>query len=419
MPARPVATLAAAGALLVGAVGLAGCGSDDAAGPQIRRVGSDYDTIQDAVDAAAPGDLVLIGAGTYREAVKVTTPRLVIRGEDRNEVVLDGRNQLTNGIEISADQVAVENLTVQRYTINGIVFADYGADDPQGGPVGWRASYVTAANNGLYGVYAFGATNGQFDHVYASGHPDSGIYVGQCEDCGAVVRDSVMERNAIGYENTNAGGVLVAANLVRRNRVGMTIASGDQEDLAPQVGGDIVRNRVVDNVEPEAPATEGGFGVGIVIAGGTEDSVMENVVSGHSTAGILLVDQDGYGPSGNRIAVNRLSANAVDLAYQSDVEPDGDGNCFADNRAAEGEVSTVPANLLAALPCPSVEGPAPSAELATEPLTPSEAPEGVDPRDVPLPGPQPGRPGRPDGAWRAPGRSAPRVDTSELRAPGG
>ncbi|MCB0979021.1 MAG: hypothetical protein KDB02_16330, partial [Acidimicrobiales bacterium] len=66
-------------------------------------------------------------------------------------------DKLLNGISVTADQVAVENLTVQRYAINGVIFTGgYDNDDPQDGPVGWRASYVTAANNGLYGLYAFG-----------------------------------------------------------------------------------------------------------------------------------------------------------------------------------------------------------------------------------------------------------------------
>src|SRR6266545_4756386 len=42
-----------------------------------RRVPQDYRTIQAAVNAASPGDLVLVGPGVYREEVKVTIPSLV------------------------------------------------------------------------------------------------------------------------------------------------------------------------------------------------------------------------------------------------------------------------------------------------------------------------------------------------------
>ncbi len=368
---------------LVGLLGVAlcattlvACGSDSAAGPQIRKVGEQYDTIQAAVDAAKPGDLVLIGEGTYHEAVTVETERLVIRGEDRNDVVLDGRNKLTNGFEIGADQVAVENLTVQRYAINGIIFTGgYYGEDPQSGPVGWRASYVTAANNGLYGLYAFGTGPGQFDHSYASGHPDSGIYVGQCQDCGAVVRDNLMERNAIGYENTNASGTTVVHNTMRHNRIGMTIASGDEEELAPQSGGTIAANLVADNDEPDAPVTEGGFGFGIVIAGGNDNLVERNTVTGHPGAGIVIIDQGGYAPSGNRVIANILDDDAISLALATEAggAVEGDGNCFSDNGAER----TVPEGLEEALPCDGDPGP----ELPAEALV---FPDGT-PRARPTP----------------------------------
>src|SRR6185503_10763846 len=71
-----------------------------------REVPQAYPTIQSAVDAAAPGDLVLIAPGTYREEVSITTPSLTIRGTDRTEVVLDGEFQRGNGIAVFADAVA-------------------------------------------------------------------------------------------------------------------------------------------------------------------------------------------------------------------------------------------------------------------------------------------------------------------------
>ena len=106
-----------------------------------RRVPEDHDTIQAAVDAAGPGDLVLVGPGTYREEVKVAVPSVTIRGRDRDRVVVDGEFRRPNGISVTADGVAVENLTVRNALMNGLFWT---------GVRGYRASYVTAYNNKDY-----------------------------------------------------------------------------------------------------------------------------------------------------------------------------------------------------------------------------------------------------------------------------
>jgi len=96
-----------------------------AAGGRVLRVPAQYAAIQQAVDASRPGDLVLVSPGVYHEQVTVTDehPRIVIRGLDRSRVILDGRDRLGDGISVHADAVAVENLTVRHYAVNGVVWA--------------------------------------------------------------------------------------------------------------------------------------------------------------------------------------------------------------------------------------------------------------------------------------------------------
>jgi hypothetical protein len=50
---------------------------------------------------------------SFREELKVIVPSLVIRGRDRNRVVIDGDRRRPNGISVTADGVVVENLTVR------------------------------------------------------------------------------------------------------------------------------------------------------------------------------------------------------------------------------------------------------------------------------------------------------------------
>src|SRR5690606_8729629 len=109
---------------------------------------------------------------------------------------------------------------------------------------------------------------------------------------------------AIGFENTNASGVTVARNTWRSNRIGMSTNSQDTESLAPQAGSDVVANLITNNDEPMTPASQGGFGVGIAIAGGTTNRVERNVITDHATAGIVVMDQDRYRPVDNEVTNN-------------------------------------------------------------------------------------------------------------------
>ncbi|MDW5593831.1 right-handed parallel beta-helix repeat-containing protein [Conexibacter stalactiti] len=391
-------------AVLAIVLAVVGCGGDDgghaettatataptrtadttAASGRVLEVPSSYPTIQRAVDASRPGDLVLVAPGVYREAVEVTDehPGIVIRGLDRNRVVLDGEDRRSDGIRISAPGVAVENLTVRRYAVNGVVWFTDGAYAAQGRYTqGWRGSYLTAYDNGLYGVYAFGVQHGRFDNVYASGHPDSGIYIGRCKPCNALVTDSTTELNHVGLEFTNAGGdVVVRDNVTRRNRVGIQVNSLTKERSAPQVGMTIERNEVTDNQAADAPRGSEGFGAGIVINGGRENVIRDNRVSDHDSVGIAVVDNETYTAEGNRVERNRLAGNRVDIVLQT--AGASGGNCFAGNRPR----SSSPARLERTTSCGD------SVTVSAGRVPPLRSPPQVDYRRVPAPPRQPTMP---------------------------
>jgi plastocyanin len=293
-----------------------------------RNVPSDYPTIQAAVNAADPGDLVLIAPGLYKEAVEVTTPYLTIRGVDRNRVILDGNFFLPGGIRVlEADGVTVENMTARRFLLNGFYWAQVD---------GYRGSYLTAYNNGNYGIYVIDSAHGQFDHSYASGHPDSGFYVGQCQPCHAVVTDVLAERNAIGYSGTNAGGDLtITRSEWRDNMAGIVPNTLDSELYPPQRGVTITGNWVHDNNNLDAPAkqlTYPAFGQGILITGGVDNVVNNNLVEDHETFGIavtMIVDRNYWFPEGNQVRGNVVRRSGIaDLALGG---PASGRNCFAGN----------------------------------------------------------------------------------------
>jgi hypothetical protein len=291
-----------------------------------------FDTIQAAVNAATERDLVLIERGVYHEKVNVTdTPKLNIRGVDRNEVIIDGEFERSDGIISLTNDIVVENLTVRNHTGNGVYWNRVR---------GYRGSYLTAYNNIKYGIYAFNSRYGRFEHCYASGHDDAGFYIGESQPASAVITDCTAENNAMGYSGTNAGGNLVIKDSVwKHNMSGLVPNTLDSQQGAPQghIAGGIrmENNEVRENNNLEAPAYPLGytvFGNGIILAGGVRNDVVDNDVSGQEKYGIVIspiLDSKFYLPRDNAVVGNNVSnSGRADLALAAPAS----GNVFSDNK---------------------------------------------------------------------------------------
>lgn len=347
------------------------------------EVPGDYDTIQAAVDDASAGDLVLVDEGVYKEAVTVPegTDNIVIRGTDRNKVILDGEFEKENGIfVVGANGVAVENMTARNYTANGFFWT---------GVEGYRGSYLTAYRNGDYGIYAFDSVTGQFDNSLGSGSPDAGFYIGQCYPCDAVLDNVIGEFNGLGYSGTDAGGNLIIANSTfRNNRAGIVPNTGAYELCYPQRDMTIVGNKVYDNNYGEGPAVGltqdvDVVGSGVLVGGGIGNTIERNQIYDNDLAGVLLTNfpetgaaDDVPGPEDrttpcseyrerplpdpseipevviwptaeNTIVGNEVSGSEYDLAIALLDEAYDNGNCFADNVFT----TSGPANIEQFLPC--------------------------------------------------------------------
>jgi len=385
----------------------AGCGADDPEEPTqpeqaVVRVPQDAPDITAAVDQVAPGGLVLVAPGTYQESVTITKAGVTLRGLDRNQVILEGDGKRTNGITVGAASVTVENLTVRNYLLNGVlvtgVLDEHNVGIGRGSdgyehldtekypPVhGFSVRYVTAVNNGLYGIYAFNRNDGTIADSYASGSADSGIYVGQCESCNIVVTRNVAEHNAVGYENANASGVTIAANRFTDNRVGLTMLSDYQEAYAPQRRSVVVGNLVAGNNEEQSPEqADGGFGVGIGLAGTDGVVVVRNRVEDNQSMGLAVAPTEDLPAVRNRVARNEFAGNRVDVSFASSAQSGGTAaNCVR-----------VPGAITSPSPLPgSVTCGSGGLGEAVEALPMVAAPPGIPFLDVPFPPDMPGLPG--------------------------
>ena len=228
-------------------------------------VAGGYGTIQAAVNAAQPGDWILVAPGDYHETddltttspyetagdfggVLITTSHVHLRGMSRTSVVVDGTKPGApacssnpadqqfgasvggmpagrNGIVVwQANGVSVDNLTVCNFfsgsepSGNGVW---WNGGDGTGvlGITGYEASYLTATST-YFGVEQQAASYGIFSsnsrgpaswsQHYASNQNDSGMYVGACKQlCDITISHAWMEFNALGYSGTNSGGAIV------------------------------------------------------------------------------------------------------------------------------------------------------------------------------------------------------------------
>lgn len=295
----------------------------------VLRVGATrtLQTIQSAVDVAAEGDTILIDAGVYYEKVVVTTPGLRIRGVDRDAVILDGQFTKNFGFDVNADRVVLENMTGRNYRDTAFWWLSV---------TGYWGRYLTAYNNGRYGIYAYDARCGQLDNSFASGNADSGFYIGECYPCDAVITRIEAKQNALGYSGTNAGGnLLLKDSLWHENAMGIVPNSLDGEAAPPQRGVTIENNTILNNSRHDAPGVGIAglfFGVGIAIAGGQGNHVIGNTIDKHTLAGIVLAplpDQFVYVSGGNTIWGNTVSNSGLaDLAQGATAGPN---NCWDHN----------------------------------------------------------------------------------------
>jgi hypothetical protein len=310
-----------------------------------------FRSIQAAINAARPGDWILVAPGDYHESptaavgVRIATPDLHLVGLNRNTVIVDGDRPGApsacdpaprwqnlgpgahgrDGIVITVSGVLVENLTVCNFLGydrgRQVVFS--------GGPGGrpstvgaFTARYLTTTStlvsphvNGLaaYGIYVSNVTGpGMVSNVLASNMANSALHIGACRDCNTVFTHDTARNSVIGLTAIDAGGRLrIEHSVFRGNASGILLSSEEDESSPPPQDGacpagqrgpealsphscTVVRANLVDgNDTPNVPGgAEGGIlrflGAGILIPGGRHDTVVANRVQNQGSYGIVL-----------------------------------------------------------------------------------------------------------------------------------
>jgi Periplasmic copper-binding protein (NosD) len=280
-----------------------------------------YKTIQSAVNAAKPGDWILIAPGDYRETVRIRKDDIHLRGMNRNTVIVDGtrsgracsskandqnfkRKAEGNGIEVfKANGVSIDNLTACNFLGEGNqIWWNGGDGSGKIGMTSWYGSYLTATSTyfnakkpyATYGIFISNARGpGTLTDSYGSNMEDSSFYVGACNPCNATLNRVHGQYNLDGYSGTNSAKVLVENSEFDHNTEGLTTDSENNDDApSPQLGSTFIGNYVHDNNNPNVPNTAGSLhavGSGIVIPGGRNNVVKNNRFERNGAWGILIV----------------------------------------------------------------------------------------------------------------------------------
>jgi parallel beta-helix repeat protein len=170
------------------------------------------DSIQEAIDAASPGDTIVVSVGTYHEHL-VINKSLTLKGAGSENTFIDGDGENKMIISIIASNVEVSGFTIQ----NGSKSGDY----PYGGIQIMHASNVTIRNNVIrknyFGIFLSESNFSDITENVIIDNYDRGIRIsGSC------------------YNH-------IVANNITNNPKGVWITSAESQNNA------LYRNNFIDN----------------------------------------------------------------------------------------------------------------------------------------------------------------------------
>lgn len=258
---------------------------------EVKKGGS----IQEAVKAANPGDLIRVFPGTYSENVFIDKDDISLQGVVINGEwpTLDGKKEINDAFLYSGNGILIENFKIINYKGNGIM--------------GQAGNNFVIRNNwiidtGVYGIFPQYGKNGLVEHNVLSKIADAAIYIGMCDNVD-VLHNEVFE-NVAGIEIENSRHCLVENNYVHDNTGGLLafVTPG----LPIKTTFDVIfrNNFVINNNHknfgaPGSTVASIPAGTGILIMAADDVIVENNIITGNNNTGITIVDLANGDPKAN------------------------------------------------------------------------------------------------------------------------
>ncbi|MEU4270841.1 right-handed parallel beta-helix repeat-containing protein [Streptomyces sp. NPDC026092] len=343
MTKRQIAVLACTVAVVATSLGAA---APTTASRTVHRV-KPGESIQKAVDAAKPGDTVVLSPGTYRESVRITTSDLTLRGSTVFPTVIAPSKAASDDICAKAghgvcvtgkDGSPVTGVTVRSLTLQG--FAKNGLWASRTDRL--KVHRVTAEKNGNWGIALERSVRSELTHNVARDNADAGLFVSNTTDTEAGAVDA--EGTRISHNRLSGNRIGITVRRLRNLTVDRNEATGNcaavfvvGDESTPRAGAmKLRRNYIHANNKhcPKTPRLPFLQGSGIVLTGAEEtlverNRIEDNVGASPLSGGIVLFKSFvGALNERNEIRDNVVLRNgSADLANRDT----GKGNTFSGN----------------------------------------------------------------------------------------
>lgn len=372
------------------ALGIAACVAAPTASATVHRVFPNQ-SIQAAIDAAAPGDTILVEPGTYlgtdpKYGLRIAKDNLRLIGKTDNGKGKPGKvrvlyatdSQQKTGVyaapvgcdyDVKADSPLgqdcnsrklkgfyIRGFTVEGFPVNGI-------------QTRWVDGFEFVANESVRnlnnGIYPTLSANGLVRDNVSYGSLDTAMWVAASENVRVI--NNVMYGSVIGFEITVSNNVWVTHNKIYDNTLGIGLfhPNGAGNPPLPVMTNWVIEHNDVRNNNRRNAAVPGTFqsalppGIGILVAGVSDHVVAKNTVADNNFVGIGVLGwctaNEGTpnnctdnppiadpAVNRNKVFLNTLARNggsappipiaflAADITYFE--FEDSSGNCFEKNK---------------------------------------------------------------------------------------
>lgn len=249
-------------------------------------------SLQAAVDAAAPGDTVLVRPGVYgaargaRSVVHVRTDGLTLIGSlgavidasgvDYGVLVGEDRHPRLQGCPPSAtvEGFTLRGFTVQRAGHTGVRLV---------GVEQFRVSHGVHLQNAVHAVASACSRDGRVDHNLATEH--SGAAFASSNVVGLRADHNIAKHNGMGLEFENTVDGVATENWLTDNGAGVVVVARPGHPVPIAENLSIEFNWIAEN-DRAAMLGDIPSGTGILNIGGDDVRIRKNTVIGHRTLGI-------------------------------------------------------------------------------------------------------------------------------------